>query len=143
MCCLVLDKEWNTVRVAPTMEPAASINLAYLAVALQVRVREGREPYFSLDPVDADDVEDDKLFDPKAAPERSMQRKNFVPEWLSGTRVGEVMFQADYHLKELSMGEYEQPVLGMHSCPDLMEADGLNKEWTAREWFVVKKAQVL
>jgi len=134
MCCLVLDRDSNSVRIAPTMEPAASVNLAYLAVALQVRLREGTEPWFSLDPVDADRANGDV--------ERSMQVKNFQPEWLAGTRVGEVLFQADYHLKELSMGEYAQPVLGMKSCHDFAETDGLDKEWSAREWFVINKAQV-
>mmetsp|Transcript_51293 Transcript_51293/g.164231 ORF Transcript_51293/g.164231 Transcript_51293/m.164231 type:complete len:617 (-) Transcript_51293:466-2316(-) len=51
------------------------------------------------------------------------------------------MFQADYHLKELSMGEYEQPVLGMQSCHDLSE-HGFQTEWNAREWFVVRNAEV-
>jgi len=127
MCCLVLDKESKMVRIAPTLEPAASVNLPYLAMALQVRLKEGKEPWFSLDPVDGDDT---------------MQVKRFEPSWLAGTRLGEAMFQADYHLKELSMGEYEQPVLGMKSCHDLLEIDGLDKEWNAREWFVIKKAQV-
>eukprot|EP00747_Dinoflagellata_sp_TGD_P088282 gnl/TRDRNA2_/TRDRNA2_163937_c2_seq1.p1 gnl/TRDRNA2_/TRDRNA2_163937_c2~~gnl/TRDRNA2_/TRDRNA2_163937_c2_seq1.p1 ORF type:complete len:784 (+),score=135.55 gnl/TRDRNA2_/TRDRNA2_163937_c2_seq1:314-2353(+) len=51
------------------------------------------------------------------------------------------MFQADYHLKELSMGEYEQPVLGMKSGFDISEDQGHTK-WRAREWFVVRKAEV-
>lgn len=38
------------------------------------------------------------------------------------------------------MGEYEQPVLGMRSCADLSELD--DKGWRAREWFVVRKAEV-
>jgi len=128
MCCLVLDSASNAVHVAPTVEPAASINLEYLSLALQVRLREGREPMFSLDPVE---------------PSRpgTMQFKRFEPQWLAGTSAGEVLFQADYHLKELSMGEYEQPVLGMKSCFDFSE-EGHEKEWSAREWFVVNKAEV-
>mmetsp|Transcript_20175 Transcript_20175/g.63072 ORF Transcript_20175/g.63072 Transcript_20175/m.63072 type:complete len:646 (+) Transcript_20175:2-1939(+) len=51
------------------------------------------------------------------------------------------MFQADYHLKELSMGEHEQPVVGMRSCLDYSEDDQTN-EWRAREWFIVRNAEV-
>jgi len=40
------------------------------------------------------------------------------------------------------MGEYEQPVLGMKSCMDISESEGINKEWNARAWFVMKKAEV-
>jgi len=129
MCCLVLDKASNSVRVAPTVEPAASVNLEYLCLALQVRLREGREPVFSLDPVDP-------------AQPGTMQFKRFEPAWLAGTSAGEVLFQADYHLKELSMGEFEQPVVGMKSCFDFSEEEGHKKEWSAREWFVVNKAEV-
>eukprot|EP00415_Alexandrium_ostenfeldii_P002814 UN2814 len=103
-----------------------------MSTALEVRRRENREPLFSLDPVDAGS----EFFDPK----RSMQVKRFEPAWLAGTSVGEVLFQSDYHLKELSMGEYEQPVVGMKSCHEFSNAEG--PEWSAREWFVVRKAEV-
>merc|ERR1719471_1158346 len=89
---------------------------------------------FSLDPVDADG----ESFDPK----ESMQLKRFEPAWLAGTSVGEVLFQSDYHLKELSMGEHEQPVVGMKSCHDFSALEGAESEWSAREWFVVRKAEV-
>jgi len=134
LCCLVLDGETNSVRVAPTFEPAAALNLEYLSIALQVRRLEGREPLFSLDPLEATR---DLLI-----PESSMQKKRFEPEWLAGTSVGEVMFQADYHLKELSMGEHEQPVMGMLSCFDYAKTEGFDKEWSAREWFVVRRAEM-
>ena len=49
-------------------------------------------------------------------PDSSMQEKRFEPEWLAGISVGEIVFQADYHLKELPFGEYEQPEIGMKSC---------------------------
>mmetsp|Transcript_71854 Transcript_71854/g.166253 ORF Transcript_71854/g.166253 Transcript_71854/m.166253 type:complete len:997 (-) Transcript_71854:140-3130(-) len=127
MYCLVAE-ESGSARVAPTIEPAASVNLEYLALALQVRCREGREPFFSLDPVDPSD-------------RNSMQEKRFEPAWLAGTSVGEVLFQADYHLKELSMGECEQPVIGMRNCFDLSEDEGAFA-WNAREWFVVNKAEI-
>jgi len=128
MCCLVLQED-NTVRIASTVEPAAAVNLEYLATALQVRSRDQREPLFSLDPVDM------------ANPKDSMQVKRFEPAWLAGTSVGEVLFQSDYHLKELSMGEYEQPVVGMKSCHDYSDSDEKDN-WKAREWFVVRKAEV-
>jgi len=132
MCCLVYDPETHSVEVAPTLEPAQSMNLEYLSLSLRVRVREGREPVFSLDPVDAS----------SEFKKDSMQFKRFEPEWLAGTSVGEVMFQADYHLKELSMGEYSQPVIGMKNCLDFSQQDGVDKEWSGREWFIVRKADI-
>jgi len=130
MCCVKLSSDGShSLQVAPTGEPASSVNLEYLSLALQVRLKEGKEPYFSLDPV----------ADPKST---ATQAKRFEPSWLAGTSLGEVMFQADYHLKELSMGEYEQPVTGMKSCFDFCEQDVSGKEWSAREWFVVRKAEV-
>merc|ERR1711953_871117 len=71
-----------------------------------------------------------------------MQVKNYEPEWLAGTSVGEVLFQADYYLKELSMGEHGQPVIGMKSCIEASDNEKSNKDWNAREWFVVKNAEV-
>jgi len=132
MCCLVYDPETHSVQVAPTLEPAQAMNLEYLSLSLRVRVREGREPVFSLDPVDAS----------SEFKKDSMQFKRFEPEWLAGTSVGEVMFQADYHLKELSMGEYSQPVIGMKNCLDYSQQDGVDKEWSGREWFIVRKADI-
>jgi len=130
MCCLVLQEATHTVNVVPTLEPAGSINLAYLSIALKVRHQEGREPLFSLDPLDVFRSDD------------SMQVKRFEPEWLAGTCVGDVLFQADYYLKELSMGEYEQPVVGMKSCLDYSFKEEHDENWRAREWFVVRKAEV-
>mmetsp|Transcript_121837 Transcript_121837/g.316241 ORF Transcript_121837/g.316241 Transcript_121837/m.316241 type:complete len:1066 (+) Transcript_121837:133-3330(+) len=133
MSCLVLQGP-GSVRVAQTEEPAGAVNLEYLGLALRVRRLEGREPIFSLDPVD-----------PTRLPghvEGSMLMKRFEPEWLAGTSVGEVLFQADYHLKELSMGEHDQPVVGMKDCFHLADEIGDDKEWSAREWFVVRRAQL-
>jgi hypothetical protein len=132
MCCLVVDEV--SLNLAATMEPAAAVRPEYLATALGVRLREGREPYFSLDPVLASPGE-------PPLPLASMEAKRFSPEWLAGTSVGEVLFQADYHLKELSMGECAQPIVGMRNCFDFSEDTG-NDQWTAREWFVVKDAEV-
>ena len=97
MCCLVLDEASRTVKVAATLEPSASINLEYLLLALKVRRTAKREPLFSLDPVDPQNLE------------KTPQKKVYEPHWLAGTSVGDVMFQADYFLKELALGEYSMP----------------------------------
>jgi len=134
MCCVVLDKNSCTVRPVPTLDPAAAVNLEYLSIALQVRVLEGREPLFSLDAKGTPTGSNE--------PQDLWQVKRFEPAWLGGTSVGEVMFQADYHLKELSMGECEQPVLGMKSCFDLNKEEWHEKDWRAREWYVMKNAEI-
>eukprot|EP00747_Dinoflagellata_sp_TGD_P191486 gnl/TRDRNA2_/TRDRNA2_54938_c0_seq1.p1 gnl/TRDRNA2_/TRDRNA2_54938_c0~~gnl/TRDRNA2_/TRDRNA2_54938_c0_seq1.p1 ORF type:complete len:998 (+),score=249.98 gnl/TRDRNA2_/TRDRNA2_54938_c0_seq1:81-3074(+) len=134
MCCVVLEENCQSIRLAETTEPAAAVNLEYLSTALRVRLLEGREPLFSLDPLDPKCASND--------PKASMQVKRFEPDWLAGTSVGDVLFQADYHLKELSMGEYEQPVAGMKSCFDFMTEEGSSASWKGREWFVVNHAEV-
>merc|ERR1719221_2008735 len=116
MCCLVQTEGAHSVYPAPTADPAACVNLEYLSLALQVRRSEGREPMFSLDPKD--------IAINAADPKTLWQVKRFEPQWLAGTSVGEVMFQADVYLKELSMGEYTQPVIGMKSCLDFFEEEG-------------------
>mmetsp|Transcript_7921 Transcript_7921/g.14917 ORF Transcript_7921/g.14917 Transcript_7921/m.14917 type:complete len:1036 (-) Transcript_7921:84-3191(-) len=135
MYCLVLKDPagpQQRVELAATVEPAAAINLEYLSLALQVRRDEGCEPSFSLDPVE-------KALSKEV---RKQQLKKYEPEWLEGTSLGEVMFQADYHLKELSMGEVEQPIIGMKSCLDLSWHGEKKEEWCGREWFTVQKAEV-
>eukprot|EP00408_Alexandrium_pacificum_P025048 CAMPEP_0171202934 /NCGR_PEP_ID=MMETSP0790-20130122/25260_1 /TAXON_ID=2925 /ORGANISM="Alexandrium catenella, Strain OF101" /LENGTH=892 /DNA_ID=CAMNT_0011668377 /DNA_START=56 /DNA_END=2734 /DNA_ORIENTATION=+ len=132
MYTLTFDEESNMARVAPTVNPAAALNMEYLALALQVRICDGREPMFSLDPKEASLDRAQSLW----------QVKRFEPAWLAGTSLGEAMFQADVHLKELSMGEYVQPVVGMKSCFDFSEEEGKEVEWNAREWFVVRRAEV-
>merc|ERR1719174_2824324 len=124
MTCLVLNEDSRSVHLAATVEPSAAVNLEYLSLALQVRRKDGREPLFSLDPLEDRKSAEDEDFDKNAA-----QVKRFEPEWLAGTSVGEALFQADYHLKELSMGEYEQPVVGMKSCFDHSEIDDMF-EWS-------------
>lgn len=130
LCCLVLDEASNTVRVAATLEPSASVNLEYLLLALKVRRHACREPLFSLDPVDPQNLE------------KCPQKKVYEPQWLAGTSVGDVMFQADYFLKELALGEYTMPVAGMLSVFDWSELTDGKKNWAGREWFVVKKAEM-
>mmetsp|Transcript_22503 Transcript_22503/g.52333 ORF Transcript_22503/g.52333 Transcript_22503/m.52333 type:complete len:775 (-) Transcript_22503:55-2379(-) len=119
--------------VQPTVEPSAAVLLEYLSVALRVRLTEGTEPFFSLDPLASAEGEVDF----------AMQVKRYQPQWLAGTSAGEVMFQADYYMKELSMGEAAQPIACMRSCLDLMqESDDIPDEWTARAWFTIRKAEV-
>eukprot|EP00434_Breviolum_minutum_P009356 symbB.v1.2.008245.t1/scaffold515.1/size193321/7 len=132
LCCLVLDEASKTVKVAPTLEPAASVNLEYLLLALKVRKTARREPLFSLDPVDPKNLE------------KTPQKKVYEPSWLAGTSVGDVMFQADYFLKELALGEYTMPVAGMMSVFDFSEVSATERDrnWSGREWFVVRKAEV-
>eukprot|EP00930_Biecheleria_cincta_P050344 TRINITY_DN354_c0_g3_i1.p1 TRINITY_DN354_c0_g3~~TRINITY_DN354_c0_g3_i1.p1 ORF type:complete len:1007 (+),score=209.76 TRINITY_DN354_c0_g3_i1:206-3022(+) len=130
LCCLVLDEGSQTVRVAATHEPTAAVNLEYLLLALRARCHACREPLFSLDPVDPENIE------------TTMQAKRYEPKWLAGTSVGEVMFQADYFLKELAMGDHGMPVLGMMSVFDWSDTEPTDKPWTGREWFVVKKAEI-
>lgn len=131
LTCLVWDEATRNVKVAATLEPSAAVNLEYLALALKVRRQERREPLFSLDPVDPQNME------------TTTQKKRYEPQWLAGTSVGDVMFQADYFLKELALGEYTMPVVGMLSVFDWSEALELHHQpWAGREWFVVKKAQV-
>jgi len=117
------------VTLVPTWCPGAAVNLEYLSVALRVRFQLNKEPFFSLDPVD-----------PKL--NQTMQIKRFEPYWLKGTRAGDVLFEADYHLKELSLGEGPQPVMGMKSSIDFSAEDKFEEEWAAREWFVVRQAEV-
>jgi len=133
MCGLVL--EGSAVRVTPTVDPAACVNLEYLSLALQVRRQEGREPVFSLDMKGLPTSKSNE-------PEDLWQVKRFEPAWLGGTSVGDVMFQADYHLKELSMGGSEQPVVGMLSAFDLAKEEWRESDWRAREWFIVKQAGI-
>lgn len=128
MVCIALDETTKSIGLASTLEPAAALNLEYLSTALEVRRKEGHEPVFSLDPVSSE--------------MNAMQEKKFMPEWLAGTAAGDVLFQADYHLKELSMGEHDQPVVGMKSCIDYSLQEQVHLEWRAREWFMVRKAEV-
>jgi len=133
ICCLILQPNNDncpaSVSVASSKDPAAAVNLEYLSLALQVRRKNNRAPLFSLD-----------LANPCS--NTSMQVKRFEPDWLACTSAGEVLFQADVFLKELSMGEHGQPVVGMKSCLDLAEEEGHEASWSARVWFVVRDAEV-
>jgi len=52
-----------------------------------------------------------------------------------------LLFQADFHLKELSMGQHPQPVMGMQNCLEMLSA-GSEVGWHGREWFLVRHAEV-
>ncbi|CAD7934266.1 unnamed protein product [Amoebophrya sp. A120] len=69
-----------------------SVNLQYFFLSLKM-LRENHEPFFSLDPADPTDLMG------------KLQKKRFHPEWLADTLMGEVLFQADYFLKQFSFGE--------------------------------------
>merc|ERR1719440_435628 len=79
LCALAIDEDSKMVHAVPTLDPAAAINLEYFSYSLAVKRDEGREAYFSLDPVDPQNT-------------NSMQIKRFEPHWLKRTSVGEVMF---------------------------------------------------
>ena len=40
------------------------------------------------------------------------------------------------------MGEYDQPVIGMKSCSEFCDAEAAERQWSGREWFSVREAQV-
>lgn len=40
------------------------------------------------------------------------------------------------------MGEHQQPVVGMRSCFDFSEEEGHFQDWNAREWFMVRQAEI-
>lgn len=114
------------VTCAQTQRAETSTNLSYLACALKVLTTNGRAPQFSLDPENAHDMQSDN------------QIKAFYPQWLAGTVFGEILFQADYALKELCFGDKALP--GLPSLFD--EAPTATEAQAARQWFVVRKAWV-
>jgi len=128
VCCDLATKQ-VTVVAAPRNEPRAAVNISYLATALRVLRQTGREPQFSLDPKDPHDIGGE------------LQVKRFYPSWLATTVAGEVLFQADYELKQLCMGDRQLPCL-----PSVFD-DGTDS-WSheeghaARQWFVIRRAGV-
>eukprot|EP00972_Heterocapsa_arctica_P110156 16220501-Heterocapsa_arctica.AAC.1 len=77
------------------MELMAAVNLEYPPIALKVRQKYKYESVFSLD-----DVEVMQL--------NSKQKKIYEREWIACTSVGEMMFQADYHLIEPAHHGHEE-----------------------------------
>lgn len=129
LICLCLDKASGRVCIGQVARasPEASVSIAYLACVLRVLRDHRREPCFSLDAKDPHDLGGDHLV------------KRFFPDWLSGTVVGEVLFQADYALKQLCFGDERLP--GIPSAWD--EAMAGDKEHrAARQWFTIRTATV-
>lgn len=106
----------------------AAVSLPYLACALRVLRDCRREPQFSLDPKDPLDLSGPLLV------------KRFNPPWLAGTVVGEVLFQADYALKQLCFGDKRLP--GIPSAFDSDDSGCADEPRAARQWFTVRSAGV-
>jgi hypothetical protein len=128
MVCVCHDSRTGRVSCAPAPEkvPESAVNISYLACALRVLSEYGREPSFSLDPKDPHNISGER------------QVKVFYPPWLATTVVGEVLFQADYALKEICLGDRTLP--GLPSA--FGELTDCGQEKAARQWFVVRKAAV-
>jgi len=128
VCCDPATKQ-VTVSAAPRCEPRAAVNISYLATMLRTLRAAGREPQFSLDPKDPHDIGGE------------LQVKKFYPSWLASTVAGEVLFQADYELKEICLGDRVLPCL-----PSIFDDDSdvlQNQEGrAARQWFVIRRAGV-
>jgi len=130
--CLQLDVQTGAVKCAPTRNDEASINLSYLVCAIQVLAKYGSAAKFSLDPADPQNLSGEE------------QVKVFFPDWLENTVYGEVLFQADYFLKEVCFGN-----VALDDIPGLVSAfeAGLkaiddDKDHAARQWFIVNAASM-
>lgn len=70
------------------------INVDYFVEVLKLmNAYDMHEPVFSLDPYDPYDLGGE------------FQKKRFLPDIMTNTPVGEVLFQADYFLKKFSFGD--------------------------------------
>jgi len=120
------------VRCAATTSPEASINMSYLICALRVLREYKREAQFSLDPADPSNISGDK------------QRKVFYPSWLENTVLGEVLFLADYALKEISFGYLRLPQIPelISAWDQACESEEQHAPRASRQWFVVREAQI-
>lgn len=131
--CVCYNKQTRCISCAPAARPdsKAVVNVSYLACALQVLRATGREPQFSLDPKDPHDLGGELL------------TKRFYPDWLARTVAGEVLFQADYTLKELCFGDQALP--GLTSVFDDNQALDCksDEETAARQWFTLRRAGVV
>jgi len=108
------------------------MNLSYLASALQVLKRYGGEPCFSLDAKDPHDLSGELLV------------KRFYPDWLASTVYGEVLFQADYALKELCFGEHAEALPWLRSTFSELENNlKSGKDSACRQWFTIRRAIVI
>lgn len=129
LVCVCLDRISGSIGCAPVAPAHAkrAVSLPYLACVLRVMRDYRREPQFSLDPEDPHDLSGPFLV------------KRFYPEWLSGSVVGEVLFQADYVLKQLCFGDKRLP-----GIPSAFDDDGPQRgeERAARQWFTVRQASI-
>lgn len=130
--CVCYDAATGLVdcAAAPKANIGAAVNIAYLICMLKILHLHRREPAFSLDPKDPHKIMGD------------FQVKRFHPSWLEGSVVGEVLFQADYGLKQICLGDQRVP-----SLPDLFErvnavAQQTDQEFAGRQWFVIRRAGV-
>lgn len=133
--CLSFDKKTGHVGCAPfgtRCDPRAAVNVSYLASALQVLRRYGREPCFSLDSKDPHDLAGEFLV------------KRYYPSWLASSVFGEVLFQADYALKELCFGEHAEALPWLRSVFDEIDESLANgTETAARQWFTLRRTMVV
>lgn len=129
--CLLLQAGRICCAAAPGRVPEAAVNVSYLVSALQILQSYGREPQFSLDPKDPHDIGGE------------LQVKKFFPSWLASTVVGEVLFQADYVLKQLCLGDVSLPGLpNMFSDDSRDETRDEEGGRAGRQWFVIRRAGI-
>jgi len=128
--CVCYNEASGHVGCAPVNDSyaGAAVNVAYLACVLRVLRKDRHEPIFSLDPKDPHNLGGPNLV------------KRFHPEWLAGTVVGEVLFQADYALKQICFGDKTYAPLGLPSAFDASSPVG--EERASRQWFTVKRASI-
>lgn len=119
--------------LGPHCDPSSAINISYLASSLQVLSRYGREPCFSLDAKDPHDLAGDTLV------------KRFYPDWLASTVFGEVLFQADYALKEICFGEHAEALPWLRNVFDEIgkRLEKGSEPHAVRQWFTVRRAMVV
>lgn len=122
--CVCLEGGSGVVTCAPVPKssPKATVNLSYLACVLSME----QTPLFSLDPKDPTDIAGE------------FQVKKFWPPSLAGTVFGEVLFQADYVLKELCFGD--RMIDGLPNVFESLPSSG--GACAARQWFVIRRATV-
>ncbi|CAD7933091.1 unnamed protein product [Amoebophrya sp. A25] len=122
--CVVYDRSTESLSLAPVTGASSgsspqqtnsdssmfAVNIHYLVECLKM-LCEDHEPFFSLDPADPTDLRG------------PLQVKRFHPPWLADTPLGEVLFLADYFLKQYSFGEVPAKLL-----QDEHESDSLQHE---------------
>lgn len=118
--------------LGPKCNPVVAINMSYLACALQIFDRYGHEPCFSLDPSDPHNLAGMTL------------KKRFHPDWLGGTVIGEVLFQADYALKEICFGEHAEALPWLQNTFEEIEEsfEKGSDDRAARQWFTLRRVGV-